>query len=79
MSVISIRLSEHLLNEVDVYAHKLHLQRTEYIRKAIELMNEQIAAQKRKDRLTKASIRTRKESMKINTEFSRIEHDPEKN
>lgn len=75
MSVISIRLPEQLLHELDHMAHFLHIQRAEYIRKAIEYMNESIAQNNRKEKLIQASLRVRNESMRINKEFSEIEHD----
>jgi metal-responsive CopG/Arc/MetJ family transcriptional regulator len=76
MSVISIRLSEDLLCEIDALAHLLHLPRAKYIRKAIENMNEAVLLRERKDQLIQASLQVRKESMKINAEFDEIEHDP---
>lgn len=77
MSIVSIRLSNELLQEVDVMAKALHIARTEYIRKAIEQMNEKTLELKRKQNLVQASLKVRKNSMDINAEFSRIEHDPE--
>jgi metal-responsive CopG/Arc/MetJ family transcriptional regulator len=76
MSVISIRLPEELLGEIDAFAHLLHIPRPKYIRKVIENMNEAVLLQERKDRLIQASLRVRKESMKINAEFEQIENDP---
>lgn len=40
-------------------------------------MNKSLYEQERKEKLFAISMRTRKESMKINSEFSNIEHDPE--
>jgi metal-responsive CopG/Arc/MetJ family transcriptional regulator len=76
MSVITVRLSDDLLEELDARAESIHLARAEYIRRAIQHMNEEISAQERKHKLTKASLRVRAESMRVNAEFSRIEHDP---
>lgn len=75
MSVISIRLPEQLLQQLDHMAHFLHIQRAEYIRKAIEHMNEEINKNERKEKLIQASLRVRDESMRINQEFSDIDHD----
>ena len=75
MSVISIRLPEQLLHELDHMAHILHIQRAEYVRKAIEYMNESIIKNNRKEKLIQASLRVRNESMRINKEFNEIEHD----
>ncbi len=77
MTLISIRLADQLLNEVKLRAQILHMSQTEYIRKAIEYMNEEVLRQQRQQKLAQASLRVRKESMVINDEFSRIEHDPE--
>lgn len=75
MSLISIRLPEKLLNEVDTTAHLCKMARAEYIRYAIEHMNQEVKNEDRRKRLKKASLRVRKESMRVNAEFSRIEHD----
>lgn len=77
MSVITIRLPEKLLHDLDTHAHAIHLQRAEYIRLAIEHMNMTVKNKERIERLKKASLKVRKESMRINKEFSRIEYDPE--
>lgn len=77
MTVISIRLPDALLHDLDGSAHTLHMPRTVYIRKAIEHMNEEVLNNERKQKLIKASLRVRKESMRINKEFSEIENDPE--
>jgi metal-responsive CopG/Arc/MetJ family transcriptional regulator len=75
MSVISLRLPEKLLNQLDNGAQILHIQRAEYIRRAIESMNEDVVNQERKKRLIQASLLVRKNSMRINNEFSDIEYD----
>jgi metal-responsive CopG/Arc/MetJ family transcriptional regulator len=75
MTIVTIRLSEKILREVDLYAHDIHIPRTEYIRMAIEQMNENIKSKKRSERLKAASLRVRKESIRINKEFSEIEDD----
>jgi metal-responsive CopG/Arc/MetJ family transcriptional regulator len=75
MSVISIRLPDKLLNQLDHMARFLHIKRAEYIRKAIEHMNEEIDKNERKEKLIQASLRVRNDSMRINKEFSDIEHD----
>ena len=78
MSVISIRLPEQLLHDLDHMAQLLHIQRAEYIRKAIEFMNESIIKNKRKETLIQSSLLVRNESMRINKEFSEIEHDKDR-
>lgn len=76
MTNISVRLPDQLLHKVDTLAHELHLPRAEYVRKALEVMNTEVLKQRRRERLMEVSHRVRKESMKINREFSGIEHDP---
>ena len=75
MPVISIRLPDKLLNELDNGANILHIQRAEYIRKAIEHMNDEVFDNERKQNLIQASLRVRKNSMRINNEFDGIEDD----
>lgn len=77
MPLISIRLAYTLLIELKNRANLLHLSQTEYIRKAIEHMNEEVSKQEHKQRLIDASLRVRDESMAVNNDFSRIKHDPE--
>lgn len=76
MTNISIRLPDWLLHEMEMRAHDLHLPRAEYVRKALETMNSEVLRQQRRNRLMEVSRRVRKESMKVNKEFSGIEHDP---
>ena len=76
-SLVSIRINDNLLQSMKTNAHRLHLSQTDYVRKAIELMNRETERRERKKRLENASLRVRKESMKINAEFSEIEDDPE--
>ena len=75
MSIISIRLTEKLLHELDTRAHACKMPRTEYIRRAIELMNDQVKNKELRKKIIKASLRVRKESMRVNAEFDRIEDD----
>lgn len=76
-SLISIRLQDKLFNTMKAKAQHLDLSQTEYIRTAIERMNHETERLERIQRLKQASLRVRKESMKINAEFSKVEHDPE--
>lgn len=73
---ISIRLPDRLLHEVDERAQELHIQRAEYVRKALETMNAEVLRQQRRSRLMEVSRRVRRESMKVNKEFSHIEYAP---
>lgn len=76
-TIISIRLSKPLIQVMLKNARALRLSRTDYICKAIKLMNDEIAKKRRAERLIKASLRVRKTSMKVNAEFNRIERDPQ--
>ncbi|MBI5816476.1 MAG: ribbon-helix-helix protein, CopG family [Nitrospinae bacterium] len=75
MSTLSVRLPDDLLKQADARARELRLSRAEYIRKAVENLNKEIAARKRKDRLTRASHKVRGESMAVNAEFAGFEDD----
>lgn len=75
MSVISIRLPETLLNDLDHAAKLLHVPRAQYIRKAIEALNKELIDNKMKKQMIKASLNVRKNSMQVNTEFDEIEND----
>ncbi|EKD75348.1 MAG: hypothetical protein ACD_44C00156G0003 [uncultured bacterium] len=77
MTVVSIRLSEELLEETDECATSLHLKRTLYIRKAIEQFNQCLKKEYTKKRLIEASLKTRAESMVVNKEFNKIRNDPQ--
>lgn len=75
-SLLSVRLDDTLFHGLKANARLLNLSQTDYVRAAIEHMNEETERQMRAQRLKKASLRVRKESMKINAEFGKIEHDP---
>jgi predicted transcriptional regulator len=75
MTTISIRLPEDILNEVDKIAKDLNVPRTEYLRRAILSMNRQVMEDRRRARIMKLSRRVRKESLRVNAEFSEVEHD----
>jgi len=77
MEAISLKLPGDLLKTSDRCAKALGVPRAEYIRRAIEKMNREAEAQARAVRLADASRRVRKESMRVNAEFSRIERDPD--
>ncbi len=50
--------------------------KAQYIRESIEQMNLKIYNEERKNRFIKASMKTRKQNMLINSEFAAIEYDP---
>ncbi len=76
-SLLSIRIDDKQLQAVKTNAHRLQVSQTEYVKRAIELLNQKIERQERKQRLESASQRVREESLRVNQEFGRIEHDPE--
>lgn len=77
MNTISVRLPEQLLNEADERAKELQIPRAEYVRKALEYLNKEMGAQRRRVHLMKVSQRVREESMKVSAEFNEVEDDPE--
>ncbi len=77
MSALTIRLPDKVMNEVHKRAQKLHITRSEYIRKSIESMNKRMQEEESRANLIETSKRVRKESMIINSEFSKADHDPE--
>ena len=76
MTTISIRIPEDMLNDVDRFSRDLKVPRTEYLRQAILLMNRKVKEDRRRIRIMKLSQRVRAESMRVNAEFSEVEHDP---
>lgn len=76
-ALVSIRMHDGLFKTMKDMASLLHLSQTDYIRQAIERMNDEASRQARFQRLQQASFKTRTESMKINAEFSEIEYDSE--
>ena len=73
MNTISMRLPDHLLRDLDKRAAELDIPRTEYIRRAIVAMNFAIEDAKRRERLQRASLKVRAESMKVNAQFAAVE------
>jgi predicted transcriptional regulator len=76
MNTLSLRLPDNLLHEVDTSAEQLQIPRAAYVRKALERMNAAVAAERRRARLTEASLKVRAESMRINAEFDEVEDAP---
>ena len=77
MTIISVRIPDRLLQEVDSCAKELHLPRAAYVREALERMNAAVAAERRRARLLEVSRRVRGESLKVNAEFSEIDDVPD--
>jgi predicted transcriptional regulator len=76
MSALTIRLDDNTLHALTLKAKEMHVSRSEYIRKAIEFMNDMLSKKERTSALAKASMRVRDESMTINAEFAEIDYDP---
>ncbi len=72
----SLKLPEELVRTCERYARALGIPRAEYIHRAIERMNRECEARARAERIAQASRKVRKESMRVNAEFGRIECDP---
>jgi metal-responsive CopG/Arc/MetJ family transcriptional regulator len=77
MNTVSMRLPDGLLRELDKRAAELDIPRTEYIRRAILAMNRALEDVKRRERLRRASLKVRTESMKVNAEFAAVERAPD--
>ena len=77
LNTISMRLPDGMLSELDRRAAELDIPRTEYIRRAIIAMNRAIEDAKRRDRLARASLKVRAESMRVNAEFAALERAPD--
>ena len=75
MTTISLRLPDDLLETSGEIAGRLKVSRAEYIRRAIERMNDDMTAQARAQGLARASRNVRRESMRINAEFDAVERD----
>jgi very-short-patch-repair endonuclease len=77
MSTISVQLPDDLLKVSTKLAESLHLSRAAYIRRSLERMNRETERHLRVERLTRASLKVRKQSMAVNAEFAMVERDPD--
>ena len=77
MGSISLKLSDDLLKTSAACADTLNISRAEYIRRAVDRMNRETTAKLRAERLARASLKVREESMRINDEFAAIEDAPD--
>jgi metal-responsive CopG/Arc/MetJ family transcriptional regulator len=73
---ITVNIPDNIITQADKNASILHIKRSEYIRKALEALNNQISKNEKYERLLYLSNLVRDESMNINKEFEEIEHDP---
>ena len=77
MKSILLKMPEEVLQTTGRGAEALKMSRAQYIRKAIDRMNSQTRALVLENRLKAASLRVRKESMRVNAEFAAFERDPD--
>lgn len=77
MSTITLTLPEKLLKASSKFAESLSLSRAAYIRRSIERMNRETERKLRAERIMRASLAVRGESMKVNADFSAGEKDPD--
>lgn len=75
MTNISLKLPDDMLQTSGKCAESLNLSRSEYIRRAIDRMNQETRSRLRKKHLAEVSRKVRKESMKVNADFEKIEAD----
>ena len=73
MGAIFLKLPEDVLITSRLCAEALHLSTTAYIRRAIKRMNRQTLTLLRAKKLAEASIKVRKESLRVNREFAAFE------
>jgi hypothetical protein len=76
MGGILLKLPDDLARESGRCARARGLSRAEYIRQAIEHMNQETQRELRARRLAEASRKVRDESMRVNAEFDAVESDP---
>ena len=77
MEAISLKLPREFLEESRRCAEAMRLSRAAYFRHAIDQMNRETRSKLRAQRLAQASRKVRKESLRVNAEFSAIEGDPD--
>ena len=77
MVTISLKLPEDLLAASGALAQSSGISRAEYIRRALERMNQEQTAERRRRRMAEVSRRVRAESMRVNAEFAAVERDPD--
>ena len=73
---ITVNIPDNIITQADKNASILHIKRSEYIRKALENLNNQMSKNEKYARLLYLSNLVRDESMNINKEFEEIEHEP---
>ncbi len=74
---ITLRLPAKLLEAADRWAQEAGVSRAEYLRRAVQQADREATRRERAERLGRASLAVREQSMRINAEFAAIEEDPE--
>ena len=75
MATLSIRIPEELIRALDKHARALKLPRAEYIRRAIEAQNAVASLEAKRQTMRKASLKVRKESLRVLAEFEALHDD----
>lgn len=73
---VTVNIPDKIITQADKNASMLHIKRSEYIRQALENLNNQISKNEKYARLLHLSNLVRDESMIINKEFEEIEYEP---
>lgn len=73
MSVLSIRISEDVVHEVESKAKVLNMSKNAYITQAITNLNKKVGQELLQKQMNQASKKVRKDSMRVNLEFSSTE------
>ncbi|MDZ5762691.1 CopG family transcriptional regulator [Candidatus Cyrtobacter comes] len=74
MPILTVRLSDEVLREVDMKSKALNISKNAYIQRAISNLNFKINEDIKRERLIQASYKVRANSMEINAEFDSIEY-----
>ena len=77
MKTISLSLPEDLLEASGRHSMALRIPRAEYIRRAIEQLNEKMDAETRARRMRQAALKCRAADLEVNADFAAIEQTPE--
>jgi predicted transcriptional regulator len=76
MAHLSIRLPESLIEDLTALAKAEHQSKAELVREALEHYRQLKISNARKERLSKASLLVRNDSMRVNSEFAEFEGEP---
>lgn len=75
LHTLTARIDDHLFLETKERAAAHEIPVSEYLRIALRMLNAEYAKRDRHDRLKKSSLEVRKDSQRINAEFSQFESD----